>query len=43
MNGPDAKAGLKPNRLRISGVTVPTNDENNTTPNRAIETTKDNR
>ena len=43
INGPDANAGLNPNRLRMSGVTVPTKEENNTTPKSAIETTKDNR
>lgn len=43
MNGPDAKAGLKPNRLRISGVMVPTKEENSTTPKSAAETVKDSR
>ena len=39
INGPDASAGLNPNRLSINGVTVPTKEENNTTPNNAMETT----
>ena len=39
MNGPEAKAGLKPNLFKIRGVTVPTKEANITTQKRAIDTT----
>ena len=41
INGPDARAGLKPNRLIIIGVMVPTKEENITTQNNAKETMMD--
>ena len=37
IKGPDANAGLNPNRFKIKGVIVPTNEEKITTPKRAIE------
>jgi hypothetical protein len=43
IKGPDANAGLNPNRFKIKGVIVPTNEEKITTPKRAIDTTNDNR
>ena len=38
MKGPEARAGLNPNRLIMMGVIVPTKDENKTTQNKAKET-----
>ena len=38
MKGPEARAGLNPNRLIMIGVIVPTKDENKTTQNRAKDT-----
>ncbi len=41
MKGPDAKAGLNPNRLRIRGVIVPMKDAITTTLNKAKDTTSE--
>ena len=41
MKGPDATAGLNPNRSRINGVIVPINEAKTTTLNKAIETIRE--
>lgn len=40
INGPEANAGLKPNRFKISGVMVPMKEAKSTTQKSAMETTK---
>jgi hypothetical protein len=41
IKGPEASAGLNPNRLSTNGVTVPIKDANTTTLNSATETTNE--
>ena len=40
INGPEAKAGLKPKRFKINGVMVPIKEAKSTTQKSAMDTTK---